>query len=186
LEGDIRNFSFRGNSKDAILLDFSPELKRCLQFVSLREEDDPDLPESIRRLLSISDLSRIDREPLEHWMPPARIFGAEPKHTWCYYYEKAELAYQSGDWPEIIHFMNEAKAQGFVASDMKEYLPLLEAYLQTKNIEPAQALSLQMVRLSNNIDDRVCTLWLEASETNQGPELDFAFDNIREKSNCFD
>lgn len=186
LEGDIRNYSFRGDSKDAILLDFSPELKRCLQFVSLREENDPDLPESIRRLLSISDLSRIDREPLEHWMPPARIFGAEPKHTWCYYYEKAELAYQYGDWPEIIHLMNEAKAQGFAASDMKEYLPLLEAYLQTGNIEPAHALSLQIVRLSNNIDDRVCTLWLDASETDRGPELNSAFENIRDKSNCFD
>jgi hypothetical protein len=44
LEDGLRNYSFRGDSRDALLLDFSPELKRCLQFVSLRDEDDRDLP----------------------------------------------------------------------------------------------------------------------------------------------
>jgi hypothetical protein len=186
LDEGLRNYSFRGDSKDAILLDFSPENKRCLQFISLREEDDPDLPESLRRLLSISNLSQIEREPLDGWSPPASIFGAEPEHTWCYYYEKAELAYQYGDWLEIIRLMDQAEAQGFAPSDMEEYLHLLEAYLQAGDIEPARTLSLRMVRLSKNIDDRVCQRWQDASETNPDPELNSAFEQIRERSDCFD
>jgi hypothetical protein len=186
LEDDLRNYRFQGDSKDAILLDFSPELKRCLQIISLRDEDQPDLPDSMRRLLSVSNLSQIERETLDGWTPPSSIFGAEPDHTWCYYYEKAELAYQYEDWPEIIRLMNEARAQELTASDMREYLPLLEAYLQTGEIEPARTLSLRMVRLSKNIDDRVCTRWVDASQASTDSALDSAFEQLREKVNCFD
>jgi hypothetical protein len=69
---------------------------------------------------------------------------------------------------------------------MREYLPLLEAYLQTGEIEPARTLSLRMVRLSKNIDDRVCTRWVDASEAKPNPELNSAFEQIRGKADCFD
>jgi hypothetical protein len=184
LEESLRNYAFHGDSKDAVLLDFSPENKRCLQILSLREQDDPDLPETMRRLLPISNLSQVEREPLEHWSPPASIFGAEPDHTWCYYYEKAELAYQYGDWTELIRLMKEAEVQGHAPADMDEYLPLLEAYLQMGDVEPARDLSLRMVRLSKNIDDRVCTRWVDALDANPG--LSPAFEQIRQKADCFD
>jgi hypothetical protein len=186
LEGGLRNYVFRGDSKKAILLDFSPESNRCLQLISTRDENDPDLPEFMRELLSVSNVARIEREPLESWQPPASIFGSEPAHTWCTYFEKAELAQQYEDWEQIVRLMSEAQAQGFAPTDMKEYLPLLTAYLKTGRIEDARTLSLQMARLSNNIDDRVCTLWLDASETNADPGFESAFEHIREKSGCFD
>ena len=186
LEEGLRNHSFHGVSTDAVLLDFSPELNRCLHLLSRRDEADPDLPESMRSLLSISNLTRIAWQPMEQWEPPASIFGPEPEHTWCYYFEKAELAYQYGDWEEVIRVMNEAKDQGFAPTEMKEYLPLLDAYLNTGQLEPARALSLQIARLSNNIDDRVCEAWLDASEAKAGPEFDSVFEDVRDKSGCFD
>jgi hypothetical protein len=186
MEAELRNYSFQGLSKEALLLDFSPERNRCLHLLSPHDEQDPDLPESMRRLLSISNLSRIEREPLDHWQPPASIFGTEPEHTWCYYFEKAELAHQYEDWQEVIRLMKEAQRLGFTPTEMKEYLPLLEAYLQTGQVEPARALSLQMARLSNNIDDRICTLWLDASESGPDPQFIPAFEDVRGKSGCFD
>jgi hypothetical protein len=186
MEEELRNYSFQGQSKEALLLDFSPERNRCLHLLSPHDEQDPDLPESMRGLLSISNLSRIEREPLDHWQPPASIFGSEPEHTWCYYFEKAELAHQYEDWQEVIRLMKEAQRLGFTPTEMKEYLPLLEAYLQTGQVEPARALSLQMARLSNNIDDRICTLWLDASESGPDPQFIPAFEDVRGKSGCFD
>ena len=82
--------------------------------------------------------------------------------------------------------MDEAKNRGYAPKDMKEYLPLLYAYLKTGNVEPARTLSLQMAHLSNNIDDRVCQAWLDTSNANADPAFHSAFENIREKSNCFD
>jgi hypothetical protein len=186
LEEGLRNYSFQGDSKDALLLDFSPESNRCLHFLSLRDENNPDLPDSMKGLLSISNLSQIGRESQGQWRPSTTIFGAEPEYTWCYYFERAELAHQYGDGQEVVRLMEEAKAQGFAPTDMREYLPLLEAYLQTGDSESARTLSLQMARLSNNIDDQVCTTWLEAAETNTGPEFNSAFDDVRKKSGCFD
>jgi hypothetical protein len=186
LDEGLRNHSFRGRSTDSLLLDFSPELNRCLHLLSLDDEADRDLPESIRRLLSISNLSRIARESPGQWKPPASIFGREPEPTWCYYFEKAELAYQYGDWEEVVRLMHEAKEQGFTPTEMKEYLPLLDAYLEIGQIESARNLSLQMVRLSNNIDDRICEVWLDASEVHTNTEFDSAFKEIRDRSNCFD
>jgi hypothetical protein len=186
LDAGIRNYRFHGESKDAILLDFSPELNHCLRLFSAQDENDPDVPESIKDLLSISNLSQIERDPVDHWQPPVSIFGPEPEHTWCYYFEKADLAYQYEDWQEVIRLMDEANAQGFAPTDMKEYLPLLDAYLRMGKVEPARALSLQMARLSNNIDDRICTAWLDASESSRGSPFDSAFEDVRDKSNCFD
>jgi len=186
LDAGIRNYSFRGHSSEALMLDFAPEVNQCLQFISLRESKDIDLPGSLRGVLSISDLGKIQREPPTHWNPPESIFGREPEHGWCYYYEKAELARQYADWSEVIRLMNEAKAAGFAPSEMKEYLPLLDAYVQTSNIESAFALSLQMRQLSNKIDDRVCTAWLDEAEVNSSPEFTAAFDKIRRKFSCFD
>jgi hypothetical protein len=186
LEGGLRNYFFRGNSRDAILLDFSPESNRCLHLISSRDENDPDLLESIRGVLSISDISQIERKPSDGWRPPSSIFGSEPKHTWCFYFERADLAYQYEDWQEIIRLMDEAKNQGFTPTDMKEYLPLLNAYLQTDQIESARTLSVQMARLSNNIDDRICTAWLEATEASQSAQFDSAFEDVHDKSGCFD
>jgi len=186
LDAGIRNYSFRGHSSEALMLDFAPEVNQCLQFISLRESKDNDLPSSLRGVLNISDLGKIQREPTVNWNPPESIFGREPEHGWCYYYEKAELARQYDDWSEVIRLMDEAKAAGFAPSEMKEYLPLLDAYVQTSNIESAFALSLQMRQLSNKIDDRVCTAWLDEAEVNSSPEFTAAFDKIRRKFSCFD
>lgn len=186
LEQGIRNYSFRAMSEDSIVLDFTPELNRCLHVLSLRDENDRDLPGSIRAILPISDQSRIQPEPLDGWTPPTNIFGPEPEHTWCYYFQRTDLAYQHEDWPDVIRLMEEARGQGFAPRDMKEYLPLLDAYLKTNQIEPALKLSLQIKGLSDKIDDRVCTMWLEASDTNPDPAIVPAYEKVDERYSCFD
>ncbi len=39
-------------------------------------------------------------------MPDA--YGPEPAHGWCYYFEKAELARQFGDWETVTRLGDEA------------------------------------------------------------------------------
>ena len=186
LEEGLRNYSFRGNSRDAILLEFTPELDKCLQLVSPRDIDDRDLTSSIKALIPISNLSRIQREPLAGWTPPGSIFGEEPEHTWCYYFEKADLAHQYGDWQEVIRLMDEAKEQGFAPTEMKEFLPLLNAYLQTGDVESALTLSLDMKKLSDTVDDRICRMWLGATQVDQDAEFTSAYEKVRERLSCFD
>ncbi len=56
------------------------------------------------------------------------IFGAEPAHTWCYYYEKAELALQKQDWQEIIRLGKEVNQHELHPVDRIEWAPFLQAY----------------------------------------------------------
>lgn len=67
--------------------------------------------------------------------PPTVVFGPEPPHDWCYYYEKADLARQRGDWDEVLKLGSEASTKGFAPKDSIEWMPFLQAYAQTADIE---------------------------------------------------
>ena len=67
--------------------------------------------------------------------PPEAIFGPEPVHGWCYYYEEAELASQMGDWTSVIALGEEAAAKGYSPLDPVEWTPFLRAYVATRQID---------------------------------------------------
>jgi hypothetical protein len=66
--------------------------------------------------------------------PPSLVFGPEPEHDWCFYYQKADLARQRGDWAEIVLLGEEASKNGLVPADPIEWLPFLQAYANTDDI----------------------------------------------------
>jgi hypothetical protein len=72
--------------------------------------------------------------------PPADIFGPEPEHTWCYYFEKADLARQQGDWNEAAWMGDEASRLDLRPNDWSEYLPILEGYVHTGQDDKARSL----------------------------------------------
>lgn len=55
------------------------------------------------------------------------IFGTEPAHTWCYYFEKGALAIQQGSWQKAVDLGNEAINLGFHPNDRVEWVPFLHA-----------------------------------------------------------
>ncbi len=60
--------------------------------------------------------------------PPEAIFGREPDHGWCYYYQQASLARQNGDWKLVARLGDQALAAGYYPADRVEWMPFLEAY----------------------------------------------------------
>jgi hypothetical protein len=60
--------------------------------------------------------------------PPAAVFGEEPEHGWCYYFEQADLAQQQGNWLYVAHLGDDAQAKGLHPNDAIEWMPFLEAY----------------------------------------------------------
>ena len=60
--------------------------------------------------------------------PAAFIFGPEPAHTWCYYYQQAELALQEGNWEEILRIGDQAARLKLTPNDRIEWAPFLQAY----------------------------------------------------------
>lgn len=70
--------------------------------------------------------------------PPKNPFGVEPEHTWCYIYQKAELARQDKKWEEIVFLAMEAERNNFMANDLSEWNPFLEGYAAVGNWEKAE------------------------------------------------
>ncbi len=73
---------------------------------------------------------------------PQTLFGFEPDHGWCYYFEKAALARQRGDWNEVLQLADEVTKKSLKPDDLVEWMPFLEAYaLNGKTDELVKVLS---------------------------------------------
>jgi hypothetical protein len=93
----------------------------------------------------------------------ARIsFLSEPEHTWCYYFAKAELVRQQGDWDQVIHLIDEARSSGYEPEDPFEWLTYIEAQALTGNIEAAEKMSNDVFKQENGIRRGLCELWERA------------------------
>jgi hypothetical protein len=73
--------------------------------------------------------------------PPQAIFGSEPARGWCYFYQKASLARQGGDWQEAARLGDEAQTQGLRPVDWVEWMPFVEAYAYTGQPEKVSQLA---------------------------------------------
>jgi hypothetical protein len=87
-------------------------------------------------IIVIAPFSRPERVILDGpaHMPSPTIFGPEPPHGWCFFYEKADLARQRGDWEKVIQLGEQAFDQGLQAEDPIEWMPFLQAYAQRGNL----------------------------------------------------
>ncbi|RPI93667.1 MAG: hypothetical protein EHM40_09105 [Chloroflexi bacterium] len=83
-----------------------------------------------QRILLIASKSKLDNvlSGADQPVPPASIFGVEPEHDWCFYYQKADLARQQGDWEEIVRLGAETAKLGLHPNDQIELMPFLQAY----------------------------------------------------------
>jgi hypothetical protein len=87
--------------------------------------------------------------------PPVTIFGPEPKHDWCYYYQTASLARQQGDWEKIGLLGKQAQAAGYSPLDPAEWLPFMEAYAATGNEKEARSLA-AIIRTRPELRTSIC------------------------------
>ncbi len=124
-------------------------------------------PRFLREAIPLSDPSLIitDAKPPEM---PASLFGVEPSHMWCYYYEKAELARQVGDWQTVTKLGDEARAQGFVPGDALEWLPFIEGYVITGDYQTARDISILAYQDDSRPRKGLCYMWQRISANGQG------------------
>jgi hypothetical protein len=118
-----------------ILVLTQPTSGSCVHIInSLQPEFSQRELDSIRLIGPYSEVEHVLVEEAPH-TPPAMVFGLEPIHNWCYYYEKADLARQRGDWEEVLNLGNEAFKKGFAPNDSIEWMPFLQAYAYSGNVD---------------------------------------------------
>jgi hypothetical protein len=73
-------------------------------------------------------------------IPPSPIFGSEPEHDWCYYYQKASLARQTGDWEEIGRLYDQVRDLKLETNDASEMIPFFEGLVNLGRYDDASSL----------------------------------------------
>jgi hypothetical protein len=109
----------------------------------------------VRRVGAYSVLKRINTEG-ESPVPPVAIFGTEPAHDWCYYYQKASLARQIGDWNEVGRLYDEMIDRGFTASDKSEVFPFIEGLVNLGRHDDAKALFKEEIKERDALSFELC------------------------------
>jgi hypothetical protein len=122
------------NYRNVVVLT-QPSLSSCVHVLdgSRPEYSDSD-PDSIRATGPYSEMEHVLADAAPH-TPPEIVFGPEPSHGWCFYYQKADLARQKGEWEDVIDIGNQAFGKGFTPADLIEWMPFLQAYAQTGNTD---------------------------------------------------
>jgi hypothetical protein len=118
-------------------------------------------PDFIRTISSYSEIEHVLLDETPH-TPPEVVFGPEPAHGWCYYYQKADLARQKGDWDEVIRIGNQVIEQNLNPTDPIEWMPFLQAFAQTGNVNRLKQLA-SMVSTDPSIARQACQILRQIS-----------------------
>jgi hypothetical protein len=123
-----------------LVLSLPSELS-CVQVINGKSLELSD--QTRAEIMAVAPYSKISRvridEPLTQ--PPASIFGEEPPHGWCYYYQKASLARQRGDWDQIVQLGEQASQLNLRPYDWIEWMPFIQAYAYTGQEDALLALA---------------------------------------------
>ena len=108
--------------------------------------------------LELSNLEQIVQTQKDGFtLPP--VFGSEPAHTWCYYFEKADLARQSGDWEKVAEIGDQVFSIPYYPDDLSEYLPFVEAYARSGRWEDARDLTRNTANAMPILEPALCAVW---------------------------
>lgn len=104
-----------------------------------------------------SDLNHIDLMSELH-TPPQIVFGPEPAHEWCYYYEKADLARQRGEWEKVLALGDQVLEKTLVPEDNIEWMPFLQAYARAGDMDRLAQIHQHLKNADPYIAGQVCQL----------------------------
>jgi len=176
-----RAAAFEGSTSQVLALFYSPP--GCVHVLDVLLDDSmPNLPRSLSAWVPLSRLDLIlTQTPLPRTPP---FFPDEPSHDWCYYFEKADLARQMGDWQAVADLGDRAFAVDH-PNDASERLVFVEGYAHVGAWGRAEELSLQASEQNPAVNRMICHTWeriLRQVPADEAPQA--AAKRVRERARC--
>jgi hypothetical protein len=154
---NYRTVPFYGNTSQAVVI-YMPR-GGCLRVLDPSRGDEEvyaKLPAVLTSAIPLSDPSRIITDANPAATP---MFFSEPKHEWCYYFTKAELAQQMDDTQKVVALGNEAVSLGYKPTDQNEWLVFIKAHALTGDISTAESISTVALAEDVRIRRGICSAW---------------------------
>lgn len=176
---------FQEEGNGSVVITFAPEQGQCLWVIRPEDANAKALPNTTRQLAQISFIDRIQQAQQN---PDSFLFKylyTNPEQDWCYYYEKADLASQYGEWNHVVQFWENASKAGLQPENGFEYIPFIKAYGQTGNWGTAKKLTRASQRTMQGIDPLLCHVWSEIEqEAPNSTEKEKTVLAVREDLSC--
>lgn len=164
---DERNFlRYQAPARSSVVIDFQPDRQQCLWVLRPQDKGILALSENTRSALQLSNIAQILPEPNQPLR--ADIFGPEPAHGWCYYFEKADLARQLGDWQMVSDLWQQAQAAGQNPNNGVELIPFIEGFAYHGDWQQAMELTRRADFPHFDMQLALCNTW-QAIEQNAPP-----------------
>ena len=176
--------TFNGNTSQAIAFYYDPPA--CLRLL------DPDI-DANNRFIQVESLMR-EASALSN---PAQIltssvasmpaiYHPEPEHGWCYYFEKADLARQLGDWEEVVKLGDTAFKLDDHPNNPVERFVFIEGYAHVGDWDRAVKLSRESYQVSKGyVGPLLCRLWERIeTETTDKAERNEALAEVKSMFAC--
>ena len=166
LKTEFRTFYFEGRTPNSVIVYYDPGRMNCMWLLDEDDVNNPYLPSITRAMLPASNVSRISSD--DEKAPSSEIFGKEPEHGWCYYYQKASLAEQEENWAEVAALADEARSErGYHPHDqifrtMQEWLVFVEGYARNGNLDDAKELTTLIYERNTDNANQLCVIWNDA------------------------
>lgn len=151
-----RSALFESTTSQSLVVFYSPP--GCLKVLDPDQSRDVTAyPTEVKEAKSISHLSQIITSPDSPAVPPVEVFGDEPAHQWCYYYQKAELARQVEDWEKIVELENVAMEKRYLPQEASEWLVFMEANAHTGDWHRSMQIASLTYSMSKDLQKKICT-----------------------------
>jgi len=150
-----RSLYFSGNTDDIIAFHFQPPgCLKILDRIYSNSITNPNLSTIQVNEIPFSKIDLIAAQPAH--TPFESLFGHQSTETWCYYFEKADLARQFGEYEEITHLGDAAINSSQFPSIASEWLPFLEGYLWRANWEKSKWIIESILSSKDDYSDGMC------------------------------
>ena len=128
----------------------------------------------------VGEYSKVDRiiSSSSSHKPPSQIFGPEPSHNWCYYYQKASLARQFGNWDEISELYDQVLTLDLEPNDESEIIPFFEGLVNVGRYDDARVVFNNTIKGRQKLRFPLCTT-LE-NDPEYHPEFHYDYEKIFE------
>lgn len=181
----VRDVEFTGTTSASLVFKYAPDVG-CLRLLTEADRLAPDLTDGERDLLPISNPGQIIDNGEERHTLPGDVFRMELLQTWCYYYEKADLARQQGDWEKVQRLWEAAQAAGYRPNNGMEYLPFIEAAAHLGDWDAAEEMTIGGAkRITASIEPLLCDRWQHLVESVPATDAGLAaYGRVRSALQC--
>jgi hypothetical protein len=113
----------------------------------------------------------------------AASISLEPQNTWCYYFEKIDLARSKGDLSKALELYETSLSKNLKPIEGAELLPVVQSYVGIGIIEKAIELTKEALSITPASAPIFCGYWKDISAADSGTNKDL-IDSFFNAENC--